>query len=79
MNEITEHEEEFCKYMLGMQGDFAKPLYDLMLRADRFNQAKLIKAFPKLEIVPIYTNEDGYWTELTKKWNYKYPDHKLLE
>lgn len=79
MNEITKHEEEFCKYMLNMQGSFKKPLYDLMYRADLINQAKLINAFPELEIVPKYMNEEGYWTDLTRKWNLRYPNNKLLE
>jgi len=76
---ITKHEEEFCMYMLNMQGSFKKPLYDLMFRADLENQAKLINAFPELEIVPKYINEIGYWTNLVKRWNLKYPNHKLLE
>jgi len=66
-------------HMLDMQGSFKKPLYNLMFRADSENQAKLISAFPELEIVPKYNNEEGYWADLTKRWNLKYPNHKLLE
>lgn len=78
-NEITEHEEKFCKYRLGMSGSFTKPLYDLMFRADPENQLKLISVFPELNIVPKYIFEEGYWADLIRRWNLKYPNYKLLE
>lgn len=78
MNEITEHEEEFCKYKLNIQGSFKKRLYDLMLYADDVNRAKLISVFPELQIMRRFQHEDGYWRGLVNKWNLKYPDVKLL-
>lgn len=76
---ISVAETSFCMYKLGMAGQFKTKLYDLFWLADTFNQDKLICTFPELQVARNYSNTDGYWQDLVKRWNKHNPNHTLYE
>jgi hypothetical protein len=74
---ISPEEEKFCHYKLGIEGSFSKGLYDVFFIADIRNRAKLMAAFPHLEVAYRYSQESGYWQDLMNRWNEAHPHHKI--
>jgi len=68
---FTQAEREFMYYKAGTAGGFHTSLYDAFFKADSSNQAKLLAAFPDLEVVRRYCQESGYWDDLKKRWEEK--------
>lgn len=76
--EITEGEETFCMFKLGMEGSYMTSLINTIFKGDMNHRFKLAKGYPELvEVCNKYNNESGYWQELVERWNKKYPTHKL--
>jgi hypothetical protein len=68
MNELSSAEREFCFYKVGTAGSFGTRLYECYFAADHINGAKLINAFPQLEVARRYSQEPGYWEDLQKRF-----------
>lgn len=68
MSQVTPAEREFMFYKQGTAGGFRTSLYDTFFKADSQNQAKLMSAFPDLEVLHRYCQESGYWDDLKKRW-----------
>jgi len=78
MSKITEAEEKFCMFKLGMEGSFTTSLIETIFKGDIINRAKLAEGFPDLvTVVNDYNNTSGYWQDLINRWNEQYPTRKL--
>lgn len=67
---ITEAEEKFCYFKLGMAGSGTTALIEAIFKLDMPNRMKMAKGFPELvEVVNRYNNERGYWKDLVDRWN----------
>ena len=78
MVKITEAEETFCMFKLGMEGSFMTSLIETIFKGDIINRAKLAEGYPDLVmVINDYNNTSGYWKDLVNRWNEKYPTHKL--
>lgn len=67
---LTETEELFMHYKLGMAGSGYTALIDAIFKLDTINRAKIALGFPELVAVCNRFNfELGYWEDLEKRWN----------
>jgi rhamnogalacturonyl hydrolase YesR len=67
---ISDAEENFCFYKLGMAGSGMSALIEAIFKLDMPNRFKMAKGFPELvEVVNRYNNETGYWRDLVDRWN----------
>lgn len=68
---ITEAEEQFCFYKLGVAGSGMTALIDAMFAVDQAHRDRLRNAFPDLiEVVENYLNRPGYWTDLQRRFKH---------
>ena len=66
---ITQAEEKFMHYKLGILGSGLTALIDAIWKLDMPNRAKIAKGFPELvEVCNRYNIEDGYWQDLQARW-----------
>ena len=76
--EITEAEEVFCTFKMGLEGSFMTSLIETIFKGDIPNRSKIAKGYPDLvDVCNKYNFESGYWQDLVNRWNQKYPTHKL--
>lgn len=67
---ISEAEETFCFYKLGMAGSGMTALIEAVFKLDMPHRMKMAKGFPELvEVINRYGNEKGYWRDLVDRWN----------
>ncbi len=79
MNTVSEAEETFCMFKLGMEGSYMTSLITTIFKGDMNHRFKLAKGYPDLvEVCNRYNNESGYWQELVERWNSLNPNHKLV-
>ncbi len=69
---VTNHEEKFMEYKVGLAGSFRSSLYDTFFKGDIENRKKLISVFPELEVALRYSSVKGYWRELVERYNEQY-------
>ena len=75
---LSQAEEVFCMFKLGMEGSFMTSLIETIFKGDIINRAKLAKGYPELvEVCNRFNSERGYWEDLVERWNLKYPTHRL--
>lgn len=74
---ISEAEEKFCYYKLGMAGSGITALINAVFALDKPNREKISMGFPELvDVVNRYNYEMGYWEDLRERWN-QYHHQKL--
>jgi hypothetical protein len=79
MDIVTEAEETFCIYKIGLEGSFMTSLIETIFKGDMPNRFKLAQGFPEIvEVCNKYNHESGYWQDLVNRWNKKYPHRKLV-
>jgi hypothetical protein len=67
---VTEAENTFCMYKLGLAGSGMTSLINAIFALDKTNRAKLAKGYPELvEVVNKYNYDNDYWSDLVKRWN----------
>lgn len=76
---VTEAEQMFCLYKLGLEGSFVTALIDAIFKADTFNRIKISLGFPDIvEVCNRYNHEKDYWQNLVTKWNNQNQGHHKL-
>jgi hypothetical protein len=76
---ITEAEELFCHYKLGMAGHGFTALINAIFALDTNNRRLIAKGFPELvEVVNKYQLENSYWPDLAKRYKEKNPYSEIL-
>lgn len=65
-------EEKLCDWKHDRSGSFYKALFELIAKADGFNQARLYLGFPEeVKAFQRYHNEEGYWQKLDVEYQRK--------
>lgn len=78
MRAMTEEEETFCRFQLGMTGHFFTLLVKAMFAADDHNLARMGCGFPGLvEVLMHYREVKGYWADLKDRWNRANPGRRI--
>jgi hypothetical protein len=67
---ISEAEEKFMHYKLGILGNGFTKLISCIFSLDDNNRAKIALGFPELvDVINRYGNEKGYWENLVSRYN----------
>lgn len=76
---ISEAEETFCFYKLGLTGSFMTSLISTIFKGDEDNRSKIALGFPELvDVCNKFNRNKGYWSDLVDRWNVGVCDnHKL--
>lgn len=70
---ITEAEEKFMHFKLGVAGSGYTALIKCIFALDMPNRTKMAKGFPELvDVVNRYNFETGYWADLVDRYNQEY-------
>lgn len=79
VNQISEAEETFCFYKLGLTGSFMTSLISTIFKGDEGNRNKIALGFPELvDVCNKFNRNKGYWSDLVDRWNMGVADnHKL--
>lgn len=70
---ITEAEEKFMHFKLGICGSGYTALIKCIFALDTPNRLKMAKGFPEIvDVVNRYNFENGYWQDLIARYNEEY-------